>query len=223
MGDAIGEVLPAAVAVAISPVPVTAVILMLLSRRAATNSLAFLGGWLLGLAAVGAIVLSLGDVFSSDGGASTTSGVVKLAIGALFVGMAARNWRNRPREGEEPQVPGWLEAIDDFTVPRSFGVALALSAVNPKNLGLTVAATSSIAAAELGGGEQAAVFALFLLIACSTVAGPVAYYAFDRDRAQGTLDRLKAWLIADDKVIMAVLLLVIGAKLLGDGISILSG
>ena len=79
MGEAIGEILPSAVAVAISPVPIIAVILMLFSRRAGTNSLVFLIGWLLGLAAVGAIVLAFGDVSSSDGGASTASGVVKLA------------------------------------------------------------------------------------------------------------------------------------------------
>ncbi|MGB6425163.1 MAG: GAP family protein, partial [Solirubrobacterales bacterium] len=64
---------------------------------------------------------------------------------------------------------------------------------------------------------------IFLLIAGSTVAGPVAYYTFARDRAQVTLDRLKTWLIANNSVVMAVLLLVIGAKLVGDGISILSG
>jgi hypothetical protein len=35
------------------------------------------------------------------------------------------------------------------------------------------------------------------------------------------LDRLKAWLTANNAVIMAVLLLVLGVKLLGDGISAL--
>lgn len=223
MGEAIGEILPSAVAVAISPVPIIAVILMLFSRRAGANSLVFLAGWLLGLVAIGVIVLALGDVSSSDGGESTGSGVFKLALGALFIGMAARSWRKRPREGEEARTPGWMGAIDDFSASKSFGIALVLSAGNPKNLGLTIAAASTIAAAELSSSEEVAVFALFLLIASSTVAGPVAYYAFARNRAQVTLDRVKAWLIAEDKVVMTVLLLVIGAKLLGDGISILSG
>lgn len=223
MGEAIGEILPSAVAVAISPVPIIAVILMLFSRRAGTNSLAFLVGWLVGLVAIGVIVLALGDLSSSDGGESDGSGVFKLVLGALFIVMAARSWRKRPREGEEPQVPGWMGAIDDFSAPKSFGVALLLSAGNPKNLGLTIAAASSISAAGLSGGEEVVAFAVFVLIAASTVAGPVSYYAFARERAQVTLDRLKVWLIAEDKVVMAVLLLVVGAKLLGDGISILSG
>jgi hypothetical protein len=61
------------------------------------------------------------------------------------------------------------------------------------------------------------------VIACATVAGPVIYYALARERAQRGLEGLKGWMIANNHTVMAVLLLVIGAKLLGDGISILSG
>ena len=57
MGAAIGEMLPLAIGIAISPLPIIAVILMLTTPKARTNGLAFLGGWLLGLAVVGAIVL----------------------------------------------------------------------------------------------------------------------------------------------------------------------
>ena len=66
MGSVIGEVLPVAVAVAVSPVPVIAVILMLFTPEARTNSVAFLLGWLLGLIVVGSIVLIAGDVASDD-------------------------------------------------------------------------------------------------------------------------------------------------------------
>jgi hypothetical protein len=56
MGGAIGDILPLAIGVAISPVPIIAVILMLFSKKAKGNSLAFLVGWVLGLAIVGVIV-----------------------------------------------------------------------------------------------------------------------------------------------------------------------
>ncbi len=223
MGDAIGEVLPFAIGVAISPVPVIAVILMLFSRHAGKNSLVFLLGWLLGLTAVGAIVLIFGSVSSSDGGdPSTASGIVKLAIGALFVLLAVHAWRGRPKKGEQAKAPKWMSAIDDFTAAKSFGVAIVLSAANPKNLGLTIAAASSIAAASLSSGQEVAVLAIFLLIASVTVAGPVIYYALARERAQRGLDSLKTWLIENNSTVMAVLLLVIGVKLVGDGIGILT-
>ena len=47
MGDAIGEFLPMAVGVAISPIPIIAVILLLFGSRARRDGLAFLIGWIL--------------------------------------------------------------------------------------------------------------------------------------------------------------------------------
>ena len=223
MGQAIGDILPLAIGVAISPVPIIAVILMLFSRQAAKNSFVFLLGWVLGLTAVGAIVLIFGSASSSDGGGSSTaSGIVRLAIGALFLLLAARSWRSRPKKGEQAETPSWMSAIDDFTAAKSFGVAILLSAVNPKNLGLTIAASSTIAAASLSSGQEIAVLAIFLLIASVTVAGPVIYYAIARERAQRGLNDLKAWLIDNNNTVMAVLMLVIGVKLVGDGIGILA-
>ena len=60
MTEAIGQILGDAVGVAISPVPIIALILMLFSAAAGRNSLAFLAGWLIGLSAVGIVALALG-------------------------------------------------------------------------------------------------------------------------------------------------------------------
>ena len=57
MGDAIGQVLSFGVGVALSPVPIIAVVLMLGTPRARSNGPAFIAGWMLGLAVVGTIVL----------------------------------------------------------------------------------------------------------------------------------------------------------------------
>ena len=223
MGEAFGEVLPLAVGVAISPVPIIAVILMLFSRQATRNSLVFLIGWVLGLAAIGAIVLIFSSASSGeDGGESTASGIVKLGIGALFILLSVRNWRGRPAKGEKAEAPKWMASIDEFTAAKSFGLALLLSAVNPKNLGLTIAASSTIAAASLSSGEEIGLLAIFILIASATVAAPAIYYALARERAQRGLDSLKVWLIDNNSAVMAVLLVVIGVKLVGDGIGILS-
>ena len=140
------QILGSAVGVAISPVPIIAVILMLFSRKATVNSVSFLLGWVFGLLGVGLIVLALG-LETSDGGPSTTSGWIKVAIGALFLLLGVKQWHARPKKGEHASTPGWMAAIDDFTAVKSFGIALLLSAVNPKNLGLTVAAGASIGAA----------------------------------------------------------------------------
>ena len=142
MGNAISTILPQAIGVAISPVPIIAVILMLFSQRARSNGPAFLVGWVLGLAVVGSFVLllaSLGKI-STGGTPSTLAYVLKLLLGLLFLFLAVRQWRSRPKEGEEPKMPKWMEAIDTFTVGKAFGLAALLAGVNPKNLSLTLAA-----------------------------------------------------------------------------------
>ena len=101
-------------------------------------------------------------------------------------------------------------------------VGVLLSGVNPKNLALTVAGAATIAAAGLSTGQQIGALAVFVTIGSVTVAAPVLVYLIMGERVQGGLNTLKDWLIANNNTVMAVLLVVLGAKLLGDAISILS-
>ena len=79
MGEAIGQSLSLAVGVALSPVPIIAVILMLVTPRARSNGPAFIAGWLLGLALIGVIVLGvIGPSAHDDGEAASWVGWVKL-------------------------------------------------------------------------------------------------------------------------------------------------
>jgi threonine/homoserine/homoserine lactone efflux protein len=221
MGEAIGAILGEAIGVAISPVPVIAVILMLFSKSAKANSLSFLVGWIIGLLGAGLIVLALG-ISSSDGAPSTASGVIKILIGAVFILLGIKQWRSRPKPGEQAKTPGWMSAIDDFTTAKAFGVGLVLSAVNPKNLGLTIAAAASIGSAGLSSGEEIVVLVVFVLIASVGVAAPVVMNLILGSKAEHTLNEMKEWLVANNATVMAVLFVVLGAKVLGGGISILA-
>ncbi len=221
MGEAIGAILGQAVGVAISPVPIIAVILMLFSKAAKKNSLAFLAGWLIGLLGAGMIVLALG-VSSSDGAPSTASGWIKIAIGALFLVLGVKQWLSRPKKGEQATTPGWMASIDDFTVDKAFGVGVLLSAVNPKNLGLTIAAAATIGGAGLSTGDEIIVMVVFVLIASLTVAAPVILNLILGSKAQHGLTEMKDWLIDNNATVMSVLFVVLGAKVLGAGISIVA-
>jgi hypothetical protein len=153
MGPTIGAILPMAIGVAISPVPIIAVILMLFTPRARTNGPAFAAGWVLALLVVGGIVLALseaGDI-ATESTPSDLAYTVKLLLGALLLLGAARQWGSRPKEGEEPEMPNWMATIDTFTPGKSFGLGALLAGVNPKNLALTIAAAVSIGQANLGG------------------------------------------------------------------------
>ena len=114
MASAVGEVLPLGIAVAVSPFPIVAAILMLLTPRAKHNAPAFLAGWVAGLAAVGAIVLliSSGADIATYDEQSTEASAVRLAVGALLFVLAWRQWRRRPRQGEEPEMPSWMRRME---------------------------------------------------------------------------------------------------------------
>ena len=105
MGDVIGEFLPYAVGVAVSPVPIAAVLLMLVTKKARTNAPLFLVGWLLGLSVVGVVVLLVPGLEASQGEPSTTTGVIKGVLGLLLVFVGVKAWRSRPREDEIAEAP----------------------------------------------------------------------------------------------------------------------
>jgi hypothetical protein len=201
-----------------------AVVLMLASPRGRANGPAFVAGWIVGLAVVGAIVLLLaGAAGASDGGAPKTwVGVVKLVLGLLLLVFAVVQWRKRPGPGEAPPLPSWMSKVDSFTPPKAAGLAALLAGVNPKNLGLTVAAATSIAGAGITGGDEAVTLAVFVLVATIGPAIPLGIYFGMGDRATKVLGDLRTWMVRENVVIMAVLLLVIGAKLIGDAVSGLS-
>jgi hypothetical protein len=216
-----GEVLGLAVGVAISPVPIIAVILMLFSKSATVNSLSFLAGWVIGLLGVGIVVLASG-LSSSDGAPSTASGWIKVLIGVLLLALGVKQWRSRPASGETASVPAWMATIDGFTPVKSFGVGVLLSAVNPKNLGLTLAAAATIGASGLSTGDEYVVLVLFVLVASATVATPVILNLVLGSRAEHALSEMKQWLTANNATVMGVLFFVLGANVLGTGISILA-
>jgi threonine/homoserine/homoserine lactone efflux protein len=221
MADAIGEVLPLAVGVALSPVPIIAVVLMLGTPRARTNGPAFILGWLVGLSLVGVIVLlvSSGADASDDDGPAMWVSILKLVLGVLLLGIAAHQWRGRPRRDTDASLPKWMETIDRFTPARSAAIAFALSGINPKNLVLTVGAAAAIAHTGASTGGQAVALAVFVVLGALGPGIPVAVYFLMGDRATHILDDLKSWMGRNNAAIMAVICLVIGAKLIGDGIS----
>ena len=220
MGEAIGAVLPFAVGVALSPIPIIAVILMLVSQRARVNGPVFLLGWIVGLSIVGVIALSIaGPAGASDGGEPATgTSTVKVVLGVLLLLVALRQWRKRPHEGEQADMPKWMGAIDTFTPVKAFGAAVVLSAVNPKNLILALGAAAAIAQTDVAGTQQAIAYGVFVLIATIGPAIPVVIYFAMGDKAPALLGRLKTWMGIHNGAIMAVLCLVIGFKLIGDGI-----
>ena len=220
MGAVIGDILTLALGVAISPIPVIAAILMLLSPKARVTGTGFLLGWVLGIVVAVTVFTLLSSILPAEeeDASQPIKGVIQLVLGALLLLLAVQQWRGRPKAGEEPAMPKWMQAIDTITFPKALGLGFLLSAVNPKNLLLAASAGVTIGAAGLDAGSIVVVIAVFTLIAASTVLVPVVGYLLAADKLRGPLDALRGWLAKENAVIMAVLLLVIGVAIIGKGI-----
>jgi len=216
MNGVIGDILPLALGVAISPIPIIAAILMLFSPRAAGTSIGFLVGWILGILVVTTIFTALSGSLTTAGEPSAGASWTKILLGVLLLLVGIRNWRGR---NDPRATPKWMSAIDSFSPAKALGLGFLLAAVNPKNLLLGIAAGVAIGAAGISVGQQAVAIAVFTVIAASTVAVPVVGYLVAADRMRAPLDRLKAWLQQNNATVMAVLILVIGVVLIGKGIS----
>lgn len=221
MTETIGEILPLALGVAISPVPIIAAILMLLSPKARVTSVGFLIGWIAGIVIAVTVFTLLAALIppSDPDEAKPIQGTIRIVLGVLLLLLALRSWRARPAPGVEPTMPKWMQAIDTISFFGALGLGLLLSAVNPKNLMMGAAAGVDIGSAGLSGGETALVIAVFTLLAASTVTVPVIGYLVAAKRLRGPLDALRVWLGRENALIMAVLLLVIGVVLIGKGLA----
>jgi len=218
MQQAIGQMLPLALGVGLSPIPIVAIVLVLGTPRARVNGPAFLLGWVVGLSLVGVLVLVFHSFVSAseNDAPATWVSLLQLVLGALLLVLAVRQWRGR---NAEKDLPKWMQAIDAFTAAKTFGIGVLLSAANPKNLVLTAAAAAAIAATGIDPGQETIALAIFVLLGTIGVGGPVVLYFVLGERSRRPLEALNSWMAANNTVIMAVLLLIIGAKLFGDGIA----
>jgi threonine/homoserine/homoserine lactone efflux protein len=224
MGEAAGQVISFGVGVALSPIPIIGVVLMLATPRARSNGLAFVFGWVVGLSTVGALSLIVldGAGAGENGQPADWAGVLKLVLGLMLVLLAVKQWRGRPGAGEEAELPAWMHKVDAFRAGKATGLAVLLSAVNPKNLLLVIGAATAISQTGVPAGSQAIALAVFVFIGTLGPGAPVAIYFAMGDRSRAILDDLRTWMSQNNSAIMAVICLVIAAKLIGDGISVLS-
>lgn len=222
MGDAIGAVLPFAVGIAISPVPVIAAILLLLSPRPRAAGAGFAAGWVLGILLVVVVFLVFAAVIPTPvvGGTRPVQGFIHILLGVLLMGLAVRQFRLYARaRGQSTELPSWMRAIDRLGFWDALGLGVLLGAVNPKNLMLGAAAGIALGTSGVRVGDAVIVLAVYVLVAASTILAPIIGVLIAGDRAHQPLHALRAWLERENAVIMGMVLLILGVVVLSKGIA----
>ena len=221
MKAVIGELLPLAIAVTISPVPIIAEILLLFTKKPVANAASYLVGFTVGVAGLlGLLVAIAGTVnLSAGSGPSRGASILRLVLGAFLLMAATRRFRDRPKPGDDAPMPRWMEGIAAFAPGKSFAVGVAIGALNPKNVVVGLAAALSIASAGLSTGQQISAVGVYAFVAILGVAAPLVVTLALREKAQEVLDGWRSWLGQNNGVVLAVLFLIFGVVLIGKGIA----
>lgn len=212
--NALHQLLPIAVGILISPLPIVAIVAILLSSRGRTAAPAYTAAFtLVSLAFVGLGALSTaGAAATSSAGSSVVVLILTILLTLGFAGLALASWLTRPRAGAAPKTPGWLAAVDTITPARAAGLGLLMAVTNSKNIPLELKGGSLIGAAHL---PLIAAVGLCLALA---VAGSLALILPTILAATGSakvtrgLARLKTEMIAHNAVIMTVLFAILAAN-----------
>lgn len=212
------ELIPLAVAIALSPFPLVPVVLLLLTGRPLANGGSFLAGWFGGLTVLAAIFTAVAGAVELWDEAPAWAAWTRLILGALLVAVGVRGWLTR---GGSTEAPAWMAAIGDYTPTRAGRLGFLLAVANPKSILLVLAGGVAIGSAELGPGRSAAAILLFVAGAASTVALPVVLRVVLGERIVRPLESARGWLVAHNDAVVAVVMIVIGVMVASKGWSAL--
>ena len=194
-------------AIALDPLPLSAFVVVLPSKRGVRKGAAFLFGWLVSLAVVVAVtVLATGNNPPKPNTVpSLASLAVKLAIGTLLVWIAIRQ-RRRMRGAKKPKkAPKWQEHVDNMSPWFAMGLAPALQPWT-----LIAAGAATVLQAKLSSWESFLALIGFCVLGSASYIAMEIYAVFKPDQSRAFLARFRTWMeTRTDQVI------VIGCLLLG--------
>jgi hypothetical protein len=205
--------------VALSPVPVVAVLIILLTKRARLSSLVFASAWVAG----NAVAIAIGIIFANQirvphaGQDLPAEGVVTLVLGIGLITTAWLSRRGRQRTPEE-NPPRWVAAVDNLSPVGGALVAFSNATTSPKNLALALTTGVAIRASLPHFGSELAAGMVYVFFASLTIVIPVLVYFVVGERARPTLARWKERVTSRAAVTMELLLFAAGIFLAAKGV-----
>jgi threonine/homoserine/homoserine lactone efflux protein len=213
----LSELIPLALVVALSPLSIIpAVVLVLHTDHPRPTGMAFLSGWLVGLAAVTAFFVQVPRLLDGLNQAPPRWATwVRIAVGLVLIAFGVWRWATRHRSTGPPAM---LNRMSRITPIAAAVVGIVLVVTNPKVLVMNAAAGLMIGTADFGVPGTWTAVAYYTAIAGSTVAVPILAYVVAAERVDRQLERLKQWVERQHAVLTAMILVVIGLVLLYTGI-----
>ncbi len=216
MTQAISAMLSPAVGILVSPFPIVGLILILLSKKAKSNSIFYMLGWIFGNTAVFIIsMLLIGGAVGSQEDPSLVKQIILFILGGLMILLAIKQFMQRPKGNEEPKTPKWFAKMSNIKPLGAAGFGVILSAANPKNLLLGITAGVSVGALTLSADQSVLITVIYVLLASSSIWIPTLVFLLAGDHIKHVLDEMREWLVRHNAAIMSVLFLFIGLDIIG--------
>lgn len=218
--QAIGHLLPIAVAVAVSSVPILVALVLLLSPGRSRTAIPYLIGWGAGIAillSVCALIAHAVPTRSSATEPDTLIGVAEMVVGLALVLLGVVTFRRRGR-ASTAKLPMGLGSVSKLGAWSSLALGFLLN-LRPKGLLLAVAGGLVLRADS--GSVPVAVIAvvIFTVIAASTVAAPVIAVTVAPAKTEPALARMQEWMLSNGAALTAAILLLIGVVVFGMGLA----
>lgn len=214
-GGTLAELIPLAMVVALSPLSIIPAVLVLHTARPRPTGLAFLAGWILGLAALTALFIGISGLLGGMAGKPPSwASWLRVGIGVALIAFGVFRWVTR--HSKPHQMPG-MRHITEAGPAKALMVGAVLTVVNVKVLFICAAAGLAIGTAGLGAAVWGAE-AVYVALAASTVALPILAYAVGGSKLDPTLVKVKAWMEKHNAALVATILVVIGVMVLYKGI-----
>lgn len=214
-GSALTELIPLALVVALSPLSIIPAVLVLHTPRPRPTGLAFLAGWLIGLAALTAIFVEVSNLLGGLDKPPAWASWLRIVLGSALIVFGIYQWRGRAKSEHRPK---WMQSLSKLTPPRAAGAGAVLTVANPKVLFICAAAGLAIGTAGVGEARVWPAVVYFTVVAGSTVALPILAYVASGDRLDPALARLRDWMERNHATLVAVILVVIGLLVLYKGV-----
>jgi hypothetical protein len=216
MGQVLAQLIPVALAAALSTVPITATLFILLSERRRATALPFLSGWVLGTAA--GLTLATLAAQSLPGRPRQLASLIdnlEILVGSALVllGLVTIVRHARTSGGQRPSR---IESIGSLGPLPAFGIGLALN-LRPKALLLVAAASLAISGAPPGADDTLILIVVYTVIATSTVVAPTLATVLFPDRMEPRLVAARSWVGAHGTAVTGVVMILVGVVVLGAG------
>jgi threonine/homoserine/homoserine lactone efflux protein len=203
------------VAVALDPLPLTAFLVVLPSKRGVRKGAAYVFGWLISLAAVVAItVLATGNNPPKPSTAPSLAALaVKIVLGTVLVWIAVRHIRARSRPKPPKKPPKWQEHVDSMSPWFALGLAPAL-----QPWVLIGAGAATVVEAKLSSWESFLALFLYCVLASSSYLAMEIYAVVRPAQSQALLGRAQAWINTHTDQVIIAGSLIIGFWLIADSL-----